>query len=536
MKGDFSTIRDRRNAYSRLLGQQGRVQLDSDMNEQSAIQQRLMRTLIIDLLGRAGGPRDDCGFGLSDWKAGDGKPRQHDFLIGAGRYYVDGILVENDSPVAYADQPHFPGPPLLDNGTSYLAYLDVWERHVTYLEDEAIREVALGGPDTCTRVQTVWQVRTVAADTRVPPKADPKEPRDNLPTNGAPLPTRDLPSGNSAPSAELTAAQEKLAEIKKQLADDDRLTSAQRARLEKVAGALEARIKELASGIETGQPRIPAPRPAPVEDDHPCTTLLAPIEAWTSGTMTARLPDEAPADTPCVLPIESRYRGLENHFYRIEIHAGGDTADANAVPTFKWSRENGSVATRFLGAKGPDTRVASARGLAAGNWVEISTEADEFAGRPGALRRVNRVEGDVLSLDAAVSVPQNATNPVVRRWDQAASDAQALTDGAIAIVPGKGEQGWIPIENGIEVQFSEGPYRTGDYWWITARVETGEIDWPQDAAGAPKALAPAGIEHHYAPLFMVQAIDKSPFTALVEDCRCLFARLPCLTVADNEKG
>ena len=160
MKGDFSTIATRRNHYNRLLGQQGRVQLDSDMNEQSAIQQRLLRTLIVDLLGPAGGPQANVGFGLGDWKEVDGKARQHDFVIGAGRYYVDGILVENDSPVAYADQPHLTGQALLDNATSYLAYLDVWERHVTWLEDEGIREVALGGPDTCTRVQTVWQVRT----------------------------------------------------------------------------------------------------------------------------------------------------------------------------------------------------------------------------------------------------------------------------------------------------------------------------------------------------------------------------------------
>ncbi len=142
----------------------------------------------------------------------------------------------------------------------------------------------------------------------------------------------------------------------------------------------------------------------------------------------------------------------------------------------------------------------------------------------------------MLSLDAPVSVPENAINPVVRRWDRAASDAQALTDGSIAIVPGKGAKGWVAIEDGIEVQFSEAPYRTGDYWWITARVETGEIDWTQDAAGAPKGLPPAGIEHHYAPLFMVQAVDKASFSSLIEDCHCPFARLPCLAAADNEKG
>jgi hypothetical protein len=42
-----------------------------------------------------------------------------------------------------------------------LFYLDVWERHVTWLDDGHIREVALGGPDTCTRAQVYWQVRSL---------------------------------------------------------------------------------------------------------------------------------------------------------------------------------------------------------------------------------------------------------------------------------------------------------------------------------------------------------------------------------------
>jgi hypothetical protein len=41
----------------------------------------------------------------------------------------------------------------------YLAYLDVWERSITALEDATIVEPALGGPDTATRSRTVWQVR-----------------------------------------------------------------------------------------------------------------------------------------------------------------------------------------------------------------------------------------------------------------------------------------------------------------------------------------------------------------------------------------
>ena len=41
----------------------------------------------------------------------------------------------------------------------YVVYLDVWERHITFLDDPAIREKALGGPDTATRTKIVWQVK-----------------------------------------------------------------------------------------------------------------------------------------------------------------------------------------------------------------------------------------------------------------------------------------------------------------------------------------------------------------------------------------
>jgi hypothetical protein len=46
----------------------------------------------------------------------------------------------------------------LGDGT-YVVYLDAWRREITALDDRHIREVALGGPDTSTRLKTVWQVR-----------------------------------------------------------------------------------------------------------------------------------------------------------------------------------------------------------------------------------------------------------------------------------------------------------------------------------------------------------------------------------------
>lgn len=157
MKGDFSRDTfDPARAFSRVLIQQGRVQLDADWNEQAGILLHYLRTLAADLIGPCAGPKDDWGFDISATTT-DGKP---DLAIGSGRYYVDGFLCENEEEgVRYLNQPHYPCDSL-DSNRPLLVYLDVWERHVTSIEDDSIREKALGGPDTATRAQVVWQVKT----------------------------------------------------------------------------------------------------------------------------------------------------------------------------------------------------------------------------------------------------------------------------------------------------------------------------------------------------------------------------------------
>jgi len=75
---------------------------------------------------------------------------------------VEGETLKISLPLAYTAQPDYSAEKLKDD--TYLIYLDVWERHVTFIEDESditpgIREVALGGPDTTTRSKLVWQVK-----------------------------------------------------------------------------------------------------------------------------------------------------------------------------------------------------------------------------------------------------------------------------------------------------------------------------------------------------------------------------------------
>src|SRR4051794_31207868 len=158
MKGDFTRFTfDPHKHYSSVLMQQGRVQLDADWNEMVEMQIHFLRTLAADLIGPHGGPEKN--FLIEVAKKDDQSVKQN-FTIAPGHYYVNGILCENDASLLYDGQPGFTLKGFGDlSGTldrSYVVYLDVWERHVTYIEDEdedriGIREVALRRPDTTTR-------------------------------------------------------------------------------------------------------------------------------------------------------------------------------------------------------------------------------------------------------------------------------------------------------------------------------------------------------------------------------------------------
>lgn len=63
----------------------------------------------------------------------------------------------------FSGQPDYPGAPVISpvEGRTDLLYLDAWERHITSIEDPELREVALGGPDTDTRLKVIAQVKII---------------------------------------------------------------------------------------------------------------------------------------------------------------------------------------------------------------------------------------------------------------------------------------------------------------------------------------------------------------------------------------
>ncbi|MER6197693.1 DUF6519 domain-containing protein [Streptomyces sp. NPDC001586] len=181
MQGDFSrwTFAPQE-AYRSVLLQQGRVLLDADWNEHAAITAHHDEIRTTDLVGPSGGPLAGAGFAIVD---ADGERPEatlwENLRIAQGRYYVEGMVVEAPSPPkpggsdetapfvgwpldhqphvrAIADDSPFPDPG--KNGR-YVALLDVWTHLVTADEQPALLEPALGGPDTTSRAQTVWQVR-----------------------------------------------------------------------------------------------------------------------------------------------------------------------------------------------------------------------------------------------------------------------------------------------------------------------------------------------------------------------------------------
>lgn len=496
MKSDISRDTfDSAKHFSRVLMQQGRVTLDADFNEQAAILLHYLRTLARDLIGPYAAPVENAGFLLSiDEETG--------LRIGAGRYYVDGLLVENDTECGYDEQPDYAvpeGDPFLEeldkpSGDEFWLYLDVWERHITAIDDDSIREAALGGPDTCTRAKVVWQVKALSVE------VSQKE--------------------NAKIVKKLQV--EKL-ELQKQLST---VEGAKKEPIQKKIDSVDAEIARLTKEDEQAEMACDAP--------------LANLVGLGAASLAARVDPGKKVDDACVTPPESKYRGAENELYRVEIHAGGKTGQA----TFKWSRDNGSGETAWLGTSGNDLQVANTRGFRAGDWIELSHDDLELHGMAGTLVRLANAEGGMLAVepdperDADVLVwSDKFKNPKVRRWNQVETEDLTLHGGAVLLTePTATSDGWIDLEDGVQVQFAaDGAYRSGDYWLIPARVASGGIEWPltTDADDDPiaKPLPPHGVEHHYAPLGFVTWSDEA---WQIRSCRCDFEPLSsCFVRAAN---
>src|SRR5580765_2412802 len=434
MGADVSRVRfDSLKDFAGVVLQQGRLLLDGDFNEYVALLDRRLRAETSDLTSFGPDP-DHAGVSWVPRQTPDGfkvTASGGALSIGRGRMYVDGLLAENhgktptgfdpllsertgtaDTP--YASQPYWPTPDPLPTSGNHLAYLDVWDREVTYLEDSNLVEVAVG-VDTTARIQTAWQVRLL----------------------------QDV--GNVTCQS-----------------DDD----------------------EIPHWLDT----------------------IAP----SAGRLTT--------DT-------------------VEVSAGG----APGTATFKWSRDNGSVAIPVvemvsttvlrLATVGKDDVLR----ISTGDWVEILDDNYELGQKPGEMRKVTVDDAArTITFSGAIPVdlrPANAADATkrhlrVRRWDQSGvvkSGAGAtLIDLDLAGSPGvitvpTSASTQVVLEHGVVVAFSvasggSGKFRPGDYWVFAARTADTSVE-KLDAA------PPLGVHHHYARLGVVT------FPGSATDCRRLWPPL-----------
>lgn len=504
MKADLtkSTFR-REKHHSGVLMQQGRVQVDADWNEQMDIGAYLDETTRMDVIGACGMPVHAAGFGVSPL---DGSS---DLALSAGRAYVDGILCENDaSPIA-----------MVTVGDAELQVESVVADGRELKEGDWIEASATGVGPLARRIAGVdtsdhlLKLEQALSATEV---SDLQNAGDAAIRRLTTYLTQPHFPGNPADEAGLTP------EVGLYFFHLDvwrRLRTA----------IEDASIREVALGGPDHGTRaqtvwqVKRARVGDAGAEITCATTppwdeLAPR---TTGRMSARAHPQTTKDDLCTIPPGAGFRRGENQLYRVDITNSGNLGEAE----FTFSRENGSVVVPWLGSDTDTLTVTTVGrdevlGIGPGDWVEVTDDLRELEGEPGALVKVKTALDQVITVDpgtatGSLDIADYPLNPKVRRWDD--------TQGSRVVERPAENDGYLPLEDGVEVRFEDGFYRALDYWLVPARATLGDIEWERDSAAGALSRPPDGVEHHYCGLALLQ-FDGGEWTP-VEDCRQLFPPL-----------
>ena len=542
MRGDFSRLTfDKTKHYSGVVWQQGRVQLDADLNEEHAIREHRDAAEAVDVIGWSGAPKYDGGFQISVLNAGS------DLGISPGRMYVDGLLCVNEGTAVNAH--------LVTVKSLRVSSMFVDGR--TFEKGQWIEIFSGGGLPrgaavTPTQPSQSFKVRIASVDPStsllkfkpaLAPEELPRLKEDPLKAKGrTALKVRRISTFLEQPDywPEIVSGSPALPVPKngKYLVYLDAW--------ERYVTSLDDHgIAEKALGGADTAGRLKAVwqvKLLEVPDGADCSQFgrgWRPASAVASGKLNVR---PAPADLttdPCQLPPQSGYKGLENQLYRVEIHRGGTLGQDNV--TFKWSKDNGSAVTAIEKISGSQVTVDGlgpdeALGITGGHWAEILDDRNELHAIPDAslpkLLKILTTHPDANTVDlesAPVPLAANsdkvdrALHPKLRQWDSGEEKAE---------IPPTNE-GWLKLAgadgNGVEIKFTPGTYRSGDYWLVAARTagccEIGGLEWPRDADNKPLEQPPLGIKHHYAPLAIIDAKDGRALEIPPSDCRRIFPPL-----------
>jgi hypothetical protein len=482
--------------FSQMLFHQGRVMLPSDLNENGAIFQYYLRQFIMDFVGK------HWRAGAESFKISDIEIDKKTFKISKGHFYVDGILCVNEVDCFYSPtgnktgQPMFPTPEWdevsKDFPRNFAVYLECCERHVNWIQRPQIqiREVALGGRDTSSRLEIAWQVRVLTIE---------------LANSYVTDITDALNKRNPKPDVMIKTIKNTFNNFK------ERFDNSQTKHCNATQDLLEI--------LDDADPKL---------------------RVWAQKS--------ADATDPCSISPDAQYRGLENQLYRVEIHRPGivrvDNGSMQPKPSFKWSRENGSVVFPIIKVESSLSAIKSENvvtlivdldilgrdnryGLCVNDWVELINDEIEFGQKVLPLAQIMKIDSTLGRLTLISTISKGNTTAdfshctMLRRWDQTENCNKVNKEGTINIEKEGdedeyGEDSWVLLERGIKIQFQPGGnYRKGDYWLIPARVATGDVEWPKKKGKeVPEARSTDGIKRHRAALGVV--IDRS----LKDSCGC----------------
>jgi hypothetical protein len=156
---------------SGIYQQQGRMISDADLNELVELLKRRVDEALLDVVG-SGTPRT-ANVGLV---ANGPILRRGTLFAGGVRALLESVTAGAPT-FALNQQADFPQSPTWAGGDQML-YADVWELATTALQDATLLDAGLHGADTCTRTQTLVQVKWCATatdpltDAKNPPKGD----------------------------------------------------------------------------------------------------------------------------------------------------------------------------------------------------------------------------------------------------------------------------------------------------------------------------------------------------------------------------
>jgi hypothetical protein len=412
--------------------------------------------MLYDIVGETGTPIENQGFEITIDK-------QSEFAIGKGRYYVEGIICENNTDKLNArNQEDLPDHSNLfkenqivpqENGF-YIVYLDVWQRHITALEDPTLLETALGGADTTTRTKNIWQAKTLKVDATDAQEAlteFEKWKKNAYSTGKLRAKTKTINTNDNEPTTEAGYS-----------GDQNRLY----------------RI-EIHSNGTLGTTDTPTAKKPIFKWSRENATIAAKILKITS-----KQDETEPNKKTYNIVIETEKKDTTHNFKNQWIEVTNDYCELWNIP---------------------------------GQFLKINGHEKDHQENQSTLETTITTTEKTL-LDYITENEDNKINiPKIRRWNTPKNKRTTLNQTSNTTCPDNNAEystdknEYIDLEEGIQIKFEAGNYVAGDYWLIPTRTITKSIEWPTTTKtnqAEPDALA-SMMKHHYCPLALLRCTKKT---------------------------